>query len=143
LHPERSVSPFEITLRDLLASGHDARFRASGDSMHPVIRGGDYLHVVPCNPSELRRGEVVLAKTDRGLTAHRIVRIAERGGTLRIVMRGDNALRSDAPISAADVLGRIARVEGDMNIRNSAGEWARIIRFTAVLARRLRSRFHQ
>ena len=137
------MSPFEITLRDLLAAGHEARFRASGDSMHPVIRSGDYLHVVPCIPSELRRGEVVLAKTTRGLTAHRIVRVGERDGNLRIILRGDNALRSDSPIEAEDVLGRVARIERGTNVRNPAPESAIIIRFAAVLARRLRSRFLQ
>lgn len=135
------MSTFEITLRELLATGHEVRFRASGDSMHPVIRDGDYLHVVRCEPSELRRGEVILAKTDRGLTAHRIVRISERDGTLRIVMRGDNALRSDAPVGPADVLGRVARIERDTNISNSGAESATIMRLASVLARRLRSRF--
>ena len=137
------MNPFEITLRGLLAAGHDARFRASGDSMHPVIRSGDYLHIVRCDPSELRCGEVVLARTERGLTAHRIVRIGERHGMLRIVMRGDNALRSDAPICAADVLGRVVRIERDAGIRNSVRESATMMRFAAVLVRRLRYRLQQ
>ena len=137
------MSEFEPTLRELLSVGHTARFRAAGDSMYPGIRGGDYLHIVPCAVSELRRGDIILAAMERGLTAHRIVRISERGGTLRITMRGDNSLRSDRPVAAADVIGRVARVERTANAGKTPSESATIIRFAAVLVRRLRSRFQQ
>ena len=32
---------------DLLRAGRAVHFRAEGDSMHPVIRSGDRLHVQP------------------------------------------------------------------------------------------------
>ncbi len=137
------MSEFELTLRELLSAGHTARFLASGDSMYPAIRGGDYLHIVPCQASELRRGDVVLAAMDRGLTAHRIVRISERDGTLLIITRGDNSLRSDRPVGPADVLGRVARVDGSTNVRKTSPKSATIIRFAEVLVRRLRARFQQ
>jgi signal peptidase I len=137
------MSEFEPTLRELLSAGHTARFLASGDSMYPAIRSGEYLHIVPCGIAELRRGDVVLAATDRGLTAHRIVRISERDGSLQITTRGDNSLRRDRPVGAADVLGRVARVDGSENIRKSGPKSATIIRFVAVLIRRLRARFQQ
>jgi len=137
------MSEFEPTLRELLSAGHTARFRASGDSMYPAIRSGDYLHIVPCRVSELRRGDVVLAATDRGLTAHRIVRVSEHDGSLRIITRGDNSLRNDRPVGAADVLGRVARVDGPANVRKTGPKSATIIRFAAVLVRRLRVRFQQ
>ncbi|HXH42061.1 MAG TPA: S24/S26 family peptidase [Thermoanaerobaculia bacterium] len=137
------MSEFEPTLRELLLSGHAARFHASGDSMYPSIRGGDHLHIVPCGTSELRRGDVVLAATERGLTAHRIVRIRERGGSLRITTRGDNSLRSDRPVEAADILGRVAQIERGTNVRQSIPKSATIIRIAAVLIRRLRVRFQQ
>jgi signal peptidase I len=141
LHPERGVSEFEPTLREVLAAGHTARFRASGDSMYPAIRSGDYLHIVPCDASNLRLGEIILAMTERGLTAHRIVRIRGAEGGLRITMRGDNALRSDRPVAPADVLGRVESVENALTARQTAPESATIMRFAAVLVRRLRSAF--
>ena len=101
------MSQFEPTLRAVLAAGHGARFRVEGDSMYPVIRSGDYVKVIPCALSELRRGDVILAATGRGLTAHRVVRISERG----IITRGDNSLRSDPAVDAASVIGRVAEVE--------------------------------
>jgi signal peptidase I len=137
------VNTFEATLRQLLQAGHTARFRASGDSMYPSIRSGDYLDVVPCGTSELRRGDVVLAATERGLTAHRIVRIEENDGSSRITTRGDNALRSDFPIAATDILGRVAQAGEAKNVRKSIAKSATIIRFAAVLVRRLRGRFQR
>ncbi|HEX3576945.1 MAG TPA: S24/S26 family peptidase [Thermoanaerobaculia bacterium] len=137
------MSEFEPTLREVLAAGHSARFRASGDSMYPAIRSGDYLHIVPCDASELRRGDVILAMTERGLTAHRIVRIRDGEGGLRITMRGDNALRSDDPVAADDILGRVERVENGGAARQTPPESATIVRFAAVFVRRLRSTFQR
>jgi signal peptidase I len=135
------VSEFEPTLRDVLAAGNTARFCASGDSMYPAIRSGDYVDIAPCDVSELRPGDVILAMTERGLTAHRIVRIRDRDDGIRITMRGDNALRSDASVGPEDVLGRVERVESGGNARRTAPESATIIRFAAVLVRRLLSAF--
>jgi signal peptidase I len=137
------VSEFEPTLREVLAAGHTARFRASGDSMYPAIRSGDYLEIAPCHASQLRLGDIILAMTKRGLTAHRIVRIRDGEGGVRITMRGDNALRSDASVGPEDVLGRVERVENGTNARRTAPESATIIRFAAVLVRRLLSAFQQ
>lgn len=133
------MTEFEATLRELLANGHTARFRASGDSMYPAIRSGDYLHIVRCDASELRRGDVVLAAMERGLTAHRIVRISERDGALTITTRGDNALRSDPPIEARDILGRVAESDRAASAPRSIAEPATIVRLAAVVVRRLRA----
>jgi phage repressor protein C with HTH and peptisase S24 domain len=124
------VSEFEPTLREVLTAGHTARFRASGDSMYPAIRSGDYLEIVPCHVSQLRLGDVILATTERGLTAHRIVRMHGN----RITMRGDNALRCDPSVGPEDVLGRV---------ENVGTESATIMRWATVLVRRLRSAFQQ
>jgi phage repressor protein C with HTH and peptisase S24 domain len=141
LHPECGVNEFEPTLRAVLTAGHAARFRASGDSMYPAIRSGDYLQIVPCDASRLRIGDIILARTDRGLTAHRIVRIRGAEGSLRITMRGDNALRSDRPIAPAEILGRVESVENGATARQTPPESATIMRFAPVLVRRLRSTF--
>jgi phage repressor protein C with HTH and peptisase S24 domain len=139
LHPERRVNQFEPTLRAVLAAGHGARFRVEGDSMHPAIRGGDYVKVVPCAASELRRGEVILASTGRGLTAHRIVRIAGR----RIVTRGDNSPRVDPAVDIANVLGRVVEVEQITGDSRKIDGSVKIITFAAAFIRHLRKRFQQ
>ncbi len=137
------MSEFEATLRELLLAGHTARFRASGDSMYPAISEGDYLHIVRCETVNLRRGDVVLAATERGLTAHRIVRIGACDGAPRITTRGDNALRSDHAIGITDILGRVVQIDRTASVRKSLSESLTIMRFADVLVRRLRAHFQR
>lgn len=92
---------------DLLARGHAVRFQAGGDSMHPVIRGEDYLHVVPAD--RVRRGDVVLTLAPRGLTAHRVIEVSEQ----TLVTRGDNIRENDAPVDRSRVLGLVTHAERD------------------------------
>jgi phage repressor protein C with HTH and peptisase S24 domain len=139
LHPERRVNQFEPTLRAMLAAGHGARFRVEGDSMHPVIRGGDYVRVVPCAVSELRRGHVILASTGRGLTAHRIVRLSGRG----IITRGDNSVRADPLVDPAKVLGKVVEVEQITGDSRKIDGSVKIITFAGAFIRHLRRRFQQ
>ncbi len=90
---------------DLLQRGHAVEFRARGDSMHPVIREGDLLHVEPA--LTFRRGEVVLTIADRGLTAHRVIAIDAE----TIVTRGDNAPAPDTPLPLARALGKVTWID--------------------------------
>jgi len=133
------VNQFEPTLRAVLSAGHGARFRVEGDSMHPAIRSGDYVNVVPCAVSELRRGEVILASTGRGLTAHRIVRISRRG----IVTRCDNSLRADPAVEPANILGRVVQVEQITGDSRKIDGSVKIIAIAGAFFRRLRKRFQR
>jgi SOS-response transcriptional repressor LexA len=89
---------------DLLASGHAVQFQARGDSMHPLIRDHDYLHVEPVD--RIRVGDIVLVLAERGLTAHRV--IACRDGM--VVTRGDNAPAADEAAPRSKVLGKVTSV---------------------------------
>jgi phage repressor protein C with HTH and peptisase S24 domain len=116
---------------DLLARGHAVQFRARGDSMHPVIRDNDLLHVEPAR--HFVRGDVVLVLAERGLTAHRVV--SRRGTT--IVTRGDNAPGADDPCEAVRVLGKVTSVDRDgvqLPVSRSA------VGVATALLRRLRRR---
>jgi len=80
--------------------------------MHPTIRDGEALTVMPVAAHAVRRGDIILYKAVRGVTAHRVVRIeGERGAARRFHLRGDAALSADAPVSAAQILGRVVAVE--------------------------------
>lgn len=95
-------------IAEVLASGHRARFTATGDSMHPFIRSGERLVVEAVDPRALRRGDVVLARLERGLTAHRVVRIERRGAeVVSITTRGDNCSFEDPSFSPDQLVGRI------------------------------------
>jgi phage repressor protein C with HTH and peptisase S24 domain len=139
LHQERRVNQFEPTLRAVLAAGHGARFRVEGDSMYPAIRNGDYVQAVPCAIAELRRGDVILASTGRGLTAHRIMRIDGQ----RVITRGDNSLRADPAIDKAQILGRVVEVEQITGDSRKIDGSVKIIAFAAAFIRHLRKRFQQ
>jgi SOS-response transcriptional repressor LexA len=112
---------------DLLERGHAVRFRAHGDSMHPVIRAEDVLHVEPRR--DFRAGDVVLLLADRGLTAHRV--IVRKGDWL--LTRGDNAPGDDEPMDLSRVLGIVTAIERDGVTRGVRREafflrWARRVR---------------
>ncbi|HUR79204.1 MAG TPA: S24/S26 family peptidase [Thermoanaerobaculia bacterium] len=110
---------------DLLSRGHAAEFQVHGDSMYPVIRENDTLHVEPAR--SFSRGDVVLVLADRGLTAHRV--IARRGTTL--ILRGDNAPAADDPIEASQVLGRVTyvlRAGKKISVRSAAARAAAFLR---------------
>ncbi|HJW93539.1 MAG TPA: S24/S26 family peptidase [Thermoanaerobaculia bacterium] len=91
-------------IEEVLATGNAARFRARGDSMHPSIRSDELLEVERVDPSSVRRGDVVLARLSRGLTAHRVVRVSRDG---RFITRGDNAPMDDEPFFAGAIIGRV------------------------------------
>jgi hypothetical protein len=101
-------------IADLLARGHSVRFRATGHSMHPLIRCDDYLVVEPSKP--IVRGVVVLVLAERGLTAHRVVEVANG----MVVTRGDNAPGPDGAVEPARVLGVVTHSERDGKLRRVA-----------------------
>ena len=110
---------------DLLASGHAVQFQARGDSMYPLIRDHDYLHVEPC--TEIRKGDIVLVLAPRGLTAHRV--ISHRDGV--VVTRGDNAPAADDAVTREKVLGKVTAVIRDgkaMKVRGAAAFLRRLLR---------------
>jgi signal peptidase I len=94
-------------LIDLLQKGHAVQFQARGDSMDPLIRDRDYLHVEPCD--SFRVGDVVLVLAERGLTAHRVVSL--RDGV--VVTRGDNAPAADDAVPVGKVLGKVTAIVRD------------------------------
>jgi signal peptidase I len=92
----------------VLRSGNAVSFTATGWSMYPAIRPGEQLVIDAVDANGIRRGDVVLAKLERGLTAHRVVRIESCGGEIvKIVTRGDNCAEADPPFAPAQLVGRV------------------------------------
>ena len=119
------------TIVDLLGRGIAVRFQVHGDSMYPVIHSGDYVLVEPSAWSAVRIGDVVLSLTERGLTAHRVVAIDRA----TITTRGDNALESDPPFTAAQLLGRVRSAEHEGRARSMTGFRSAAARAAAFLRR--------
>ncbi|HEX8253094.1 MAG TPA: S24/S26 family peptidase, partial [Thermoanaerobaculia bacterium] len=115
---------------DLLQRGHAVEFRARGDSMHPVIREHDALHVEPTQQCKV--GDVILARAERGLTAHRVLAI--RGDV--IITRGDNTPAPDPPLPRPRILGKVTWVERDGKRLKVAREFVLLRALRTILARR-------
>jgi hypothetical protein len=97
---------------ELLRQGHSVRFRASGGSMHPTIRPGEHITVVPVAPSDLGLADIILYQARKGILAHRVVGSRRGGGGLRaFIVRGDASESCDAPVGPAQILGKVVLVE--------------------------------
>ena len=119
---------FPELISDLLSDGHIIRFVAPGDSMYPTICDGDIVTVAPIKAASVSTGDIILYRHKSGLAAHRVLRIIKHcnehsrsdpkdlknrpsSETLHIILRGDAAVVFDEPVTAAQVLGRVTRVE--------------------------------
>lgn len=93
------------------------RLRVFGTSMVPSILPGDLIHVRRAGPLEISAGEVVLFIQNGRLFAHRVV--GRKVSTLPsgmagepvLITRGDRLLQDDAPVSSAELLGRVVSID--------------------------------
>ena len=107
---------------ELLRHGYSVRFRAPGRSMHPTIKEGETITVVPVVPFDVKRGGILLYLVGRIVIAHRIVSIERKksGVTTQssklsphhlFLLRGDASGTCDKPVEAHQLLGKVVSVE--------------------------------
>ncbi len=90
-----------VALLRQLPAGGTLWVRGLGQSMWPVLRGGDAVQVLRCGEEAVAPGDIaVLAREDGGLTAHFVV------GTAPV--RTASFLGREDP--AAELLGRVIRL---------------------------------
>lgn len=119
---------FVDIVSDLLSRGHSVRFRAKGGSMHPTIREGEAITVTPARPAAIRRGDVVLYRSARGVIAHRVARVSQKlDGALVFIPRGDASATCDEPVVDSAVLGAVVSVERGGRALNPAALRARTV----------------
>ncbi len=93
------------------------RLRVFGASMLPWIRPGDLLHILRTDPDRVCPGEIILFARDGGLFVHRVIRKDQRPGWPLLVTKGDALPRADAPVTDAELLGRVISIDrGDRRI---------------------------
>jgi signal peptidase I len=103
----------------MLQAGLALRFRATGESMSPTIREGETILVMPINPHEVRRGDVVLYRKKEKVIVHRVNAIegAEAVGHA-FILRGDAMESCDEPVEPRQICGKAVWVErGKRKIR--------------------------
>ena len=134
------MSTFLDLSTELLAEGYGVRFRPSGNSMHPTIRDGEAVRVEPVSIHEIKRGDIILCRAARGLTAHRVVRVDENGDGPRIFhLRGDACASLDEPVTAAQVMGRVTEVERDGHKLSLSGRAARLKRSGYIFLKKFKT----
>lgn len=130
---------------ELLSRGNTVRFRAGGTSMVPIIRGEEVITVEPVVPSDIRPGEIILCRLERGVTAHRVLQVnrqsvppsnRSRGEALEFKLRGDASSSCDEPVRQQQILGRVAAVERGGRAINLTGRRAQVLQRLRVLASR-------
>jgi len=139
-------------LADVLCSGGTVTLRVFGGSMWPWLRSGDALSVRREDAARIHRGEVVLFAREGRLFAHRVIRKLARDGRAVLITKGDALPHADAPLEAAELLGRVFRVRRagrefalDSPQRRALGRAAALLthssRFWYPLARALKRAF--
>jgi len=89
--------------------GRPFRFCAKGFSMSPFVKDEDMITVAPVKKFPVRLGDIVafVHPETKRLVVHRTIK--KKGDYF--VIRGDNAPSEDGIIPAANILGRITKVE--------------------------------
>ena len=109
---EMSHDAFVSVSLDLLVRGHEVRLRAPGWSMHPTIRDGEAITVVPVSPLKVRRGDIVFYRCNGNVFAHRVVLIEKQEeDALRFTLRGDALGSPDESVASHQILGKVVSVE--------------------------------
>lgn len=122
---------------DLLKMGKQVRFRATGSSMHPLVRDGDTLLISPCQPSGIRPGDILLCVgAHQRVVVHRVIRrrCSRRGA--QFLLQGDQAAQPDGWIDQAGIYGRLEEIERAGRRFSTTGSF-RCLGLLVVLARRL------
>jgi len=128
---------FPETIAELLSRGYRVRFKAEGKSMQPTIRDGESITVQPMEPSDVKRGDIILYRSGGAVIAHRVEEIAWNGSRIAFfILRGDASSSPDQPVRPERVLGRVVSVERENQHIALGGKEARI-RYT------LRSHFRR
>jgi hypothetical protein len=134
--PVAAPSPFTEVACDLLARGHAIRFRPPGCSMAPAIWDGEAVTVEPALPPDVRIGDIILYRANRGVIAHRVVRIVPQASACDeaapvFILRGAAAGSPEERVESRSILGRVTAVE-----RKSLG--ARMLRTARLGAGRIK-----
>ena len=99
-------------LARLLNEGKDVRFTPSGVSMRPYIEGDRDSVILTPQTRVPQVGDILLAEVEtlcgnKTYVLHRLIRI--EGETL--VLQGDGNLAGEERCKAADIIGRVKRIE--------------------------------
>jgi signal peptidase len=79
----------------------------SGVSMEPALWAGDIVVTKPVEPGAIRVGDIIRFRGEEAIILHRVVEVHQTDAGLEFVTRGDANNVDDAPISAAQIEGKL------------------------------------
>ena len=100
---------FKGLSEDLLRSSYDVRINTRGSSMFPLIRTRDKITISPEKNPDI--GDIIVFKRNDQMVCHRLVKVFERDGARYFQTRGDTHFSLDEPVLAAQILGKVTRIE--------------------------------
>ncbi|MFQ5926882.1 MAG: S24/S26 family peptidase [Terriglobia bacterium] len=110
--------------------------RAFGGSMRPSVRPRDWLLVRRESALRILRGDLVAFMRQGRIYVHRVISKRGSGWTPVLLTRGDALPEPDLPVSAAELLGRVACVvRGPETINLEAGGRSVVERLISFLLR--------
>ena len=109
---------------ELLQDGQSIRFCAHGMSMKPTIQHGDFVTVEPVEPSDIRRGDIVLYRTRDHVIAHRVVGLT---ASRRFLFCGDGIETADQPVRPDQILGKVVALERDGHLLRLHHHWVQMV----------------
>jgi hypothetical protein len=120
-------------VHDVLARDGAVWVRERSESMGPLVRAGDRLHLVPIDPAHLEPGHLVAYRRGVELVVHRV--LARHGDG--VITKGDGLAHRDAAVAAHDVVGRVTAIATarGRRIDLDAGVWTWLGRLLTLCSR--------
>ena len=130
-NPEQSEQqpPLDHILREGILQGKSASLTIISDSMSPLLRKGDRVHLRKFDPNQLQSGHIITfayPHKPTNLITHRFAGLADINGEFRIVAWADRTLMFDLPIESKDVVGRVAKRSRNgrqLDLEHGRGAW--------------------
>ncbi len=126
--PQQST-PQESAIASLyiqaVRQGQSLWFQVASNSMTPMFRVGDEVHIEPARANEIRPGEIAAFETANGLMIHRIICCQETGETVRLLQMADIELHASW-VEEQAVVGRvitIRRQARQTDLRHPIVQW--------------------
>jgi len=113
-------------LRSSLGEGRSPSATVASDSMAPLLRTGDEVHVTQAAPERLKAGDILLLALPSDLLAHRFWRTLEQTGDSFLLTRGDRLDFFDPPYPYKYLVGLVItrRRSGNvLSLESGRGRW--------------------
>jgi signal peptidase I len=128
----REHSKLDLTAEVLYSFGK-VRLRLAGISMLPTLWPGDLLTIEPVDIEQVMRGHLVLYMRENRLVVHRAVECVGGKEQCLWTTRGDALFRTDHPVTAEELLGRVVKVSRCGQSFAPAASVSHLARFCGLL----------